>query len=82
MQQSTRSVIQFYGSFKHCGAYSLILEYADKGTLEQYFQTTERPSNGPDIRKFWKSILQLAKALSRIHEVEAADPGDPEIFHG
>lgn len=81
-QRSTRSVIQFYGSFKHCGAYSLILEYADKGTLEQYFQTTERPSNGPDIRKFWKSILQLTKALSRIHEVEAADPGDPEIFYG
>ncbi|OCL10566.1 kinase-like protein [Glonium stellatum] len=82
MQQSTRSVIQFYGSFKHRGTYNLILEYADKGTLEQYFETTERPSSGPEIRKFWESILQLAKGLSRIHEVEATDPNDSEVVHG
>ena len=82
VQRSTRSVIQFYGSFKHRGAYNLILEYADKGTLEQYFETAQQPASGPDIREFWYSILQLTKALSRIHEVEVRDLNDLETVYG
>ena len=60
----------------------MLLEYADKGNLEEYFQRTQPPSTGEDIVKFWRSLFNVLKALSRIHEVRRTSATGPQIFQG
>lgn len=48
---------------------NIILEYADKGSLEDYFRNESAPSRGVDIIKFWESMFQLIKGLKAIHSV-------------
>src|SRR5436305_11627172 len=61
------SIISFYGSYKHGDDYNILLEFADKGSLEEYFLKETPPSRGEDIIKFWDRLFQLIKALRAIH---------------
>jgi len=63
----SESIIRFHGSYTHGDSYNLLLEFADKGSLEEYFQKQTPPSRGGDIIKFWNSLFQLIKALKTIH---------------
>ncbi|MCJ1271366.1 hypothetical protein MMC22_011266 [Lobaria immixta] len=72
-----QSLIKFLGAYKQGDIYNILLEYADCGTLEDYFQTVSPPSLGEDIIRFWKGLLNVIKALSRIHEIER-----PNSFQG
>jgi serine/threonine protein kinase len=63
------SIIKYYGSYTHGNEFNILLEYADKGTLEEYFQTESPPSRGGDIIKFWENLFQLIKGLKAIHSV-------------
>lgn len=63
------SIIRLYGSCIHGDTLNLLLEFADKGTLEDYFKTQSPPSRGPDIVKFWEGLFQLIKALKAVHSV-------------
>src|SRR5579871_3220705 len=63
----SESIIGFYGSYKHGDDYNILLEFADKGTLEDYFQRETPPSRGDDIIKFWSRLFELIKALKAIH---------------
>ena len=76
------SIIGFYGSYVHNNTSNLILEYANEGTLEDYFRKVNPPSTGQDILHFWSGLLKILRALCRIHEVEFKDPGNPQIFQG
>lgn len=76
-------MIAFHGSFQQCGTFNVILEYADCGTLEDYFAKKYPPSSGEDIIMFWERLFNVIKALSKIHDVRppkgAVGPG---IFQG
>lgn len=48
---------------------NIILEYADKGSLEDFFRNESAPSRGIYIVKFWESMFQLIKGLKAIHSV-------------
>jgi hypothetical protein len=61
------SIISFYGSFIHGDACNILLEYADKGSLEEFYQRETPPSRGEDIIKFWDRLFQLIDALKAIH---------------
>jgi hypothetical protein len=61
------SIINFYGSYTHGDVCNIILEYADKGSLEEFYQRESPPSRGEDIIKFWDRLFQLIKALKVIH---------------
>ena len=75
-------IIGFYGSFVWAGTYNILLEYADKGTLEDYFESTERPSTGRDITNFWDGLLNILGALKAIHGTpERGSYGSP-IMNG
>lgn len=63
----SESIIRFHGSYTHGNDYNILLEFADKGSLEEYFQKQTPPSRGVDIIKFWDSLFQLIKALKAIH---------------
>lgn len=61
-------LIGFYGDYIQGVTYNLILEFADQGTLEQYFERTEPPSEEGDIIKFWKGMFGIFQALDGIHK--------------
>ena len=67
------SIIGFYGSYKHGETQNVILEYANEGTLEDYFKQHPTPCTGPEIYSFWRSLLSLNRALDGIHNLAYKD---------
>jgi len=63
------SIIKFYGSYIHRDEFNVLLEFADKGSLEEYFQRESPPSQSADIIQFWEGLFQLIKGLKTIHSV-------------
>jgi serine/threonine protein kinase len=80
---SDPNIIHFYGSFIQNSTYNVILDFADRGTLEEYFQTVLPPNSGRDIEHFWASLCGILKALIHIHEVDRQNTlSGPQIFQG
>ncbi|EPE26730.1 Protein kinase-like (PK-like) [Glarea lozoyensis ATCC 20868] len=75
-------LIAFYGSYIHKGTYNVILEYADQGSLENYFQRTSPPWKSNDIINFWTSLFGILKALECIHMTGLYSKGEVEILNG
>ncbi|KAH8815557.1 hypothetical protein F5884DRAFT_182287 [Xylogone sp. PMI_703] len=67
--RSVDGVIKFYGSYSHGDECNILLEYADKGSLEEYFKTQNPPSKAIDIIKFWERLFQLVRGLKGLHAV-------------
>ncbi|KAK5720388.1 hypothetical protein LTR17_015025 [Elasticomyces elasticus] len=63
----TESLLRYYGTYTYEGMYHVILEYADVGTLEEYFKTVPIPTEGKDIIALWRGVFALADAVFRIH---------------
>lgn len=80
------SLIQFLGSYTyHDDHHSIILEYADKGTLEDYFRTVQPPKDGAAILSFWRALSRVLLALHQIHEdgeERSPVPSDDPFFRG
>jgi serine/threonine protein kinase len=66
-------IIGYYGGYIHGEGYHILLEYADKGTLKDYFDIVPPPDNGQDILKFWECMFELAIALRDTHKVKVTD---------
>lgn len=77
-----KNVIGFYGSYEQNGLYSILLEYADVGTLEDYLQRTSSPTTGNDIYLFWRSLFNVINGLRSIHDVQGKDESDPQVLAG
>ncbi|KAF2764907.1 kinase-like protein [Teratosphaeria nubilosa] len=78
------TMIGYYGSYIYRETYNIILEYANEGTFEHYMQKRQPPSEGDDIIAFWRSLLDVSKALSRLHEqsLDETDYGRRSILQG
>ncbi|KAI6246710.1 hypothetical protein HI914_04862 [Erysiphe necator] len=63
-------ILKFFGSFEYRGQSHILLEFADKGTLIDFFKTEAPPTRGDQIIDFWENILQLTKGLKAIHSVK------------
>ncbi|KAK4894202.1 hypothetical protein LTR27_007570 [Elasticomyces elasticus] len=61
------NLLLYHGAYVYEHAYHVILEYADVGTLEDYFQKMTPPTDGADILAFWQATFGLAEALDRVH---------------
>ena len=68
------NIVSFYGSFVRDQTYNIILEYADKATLE-VLMSKAPPDNGEDILILWKRLFALFEGLGRIHNVDKQDEG-------
>ncbi|KAF7512559.1 hypothetical protein GJ744_000820 [Endocarpon pusillum] len=77
-----KSIISFFGSYEQDDTYNILLEYADRGTLEDYLQRTPPPTTGSDIYKFWSALFNVIKALVSIHNVQGENPSDPPVLRG
>lgn len=62
-------IVRYYGSFVQNDRYTLILEYADYGTLLEYFNSRPHPSTSSERRTFWVAFFGLLLALEKIHEL-------------
>ncbi|KAL9083192.1 MAG: hypothetical protein Q9165_008635 [Trypethelium subeluteriae] len=71
------ALVQFFGSLEQGDAYHIILEYANKGTLEQYWQNVAQPREPKDIGSSWENILSLVRAMQGIHNIVCR----PEASH-
>jgi serine/threonine protein kinase len=67
--KSTDSIIKFYGSYIHGDEFNILLQYGDRGSLEEYFKRETPPSRGLDIIKFWEAMFKLIEGLKVIHSV-------------
>lgn len=63
------SITNFYGSYIQGDFCYVLLQFPDKGSLEDYFQNEAPPSRGVDIVKFWGRMFQLIRGLKTIHSV-------------
>ncbi|KAL1310564.1 hypothetical protein AAFC00_000843 [Neodothiora populina] len=62
-------IVEFFAGFTHGGTYNVILEFAEPGTLEDYFQTTMPPRDEMNITSFWRNfLLALSATVSMVHE--------------
>ncbi|KAL8837659.1 MAG: hypothetical protein Q9176_005576 [Flavoplaca citrina] len=61
------NIIAFYGSFIRGGTYNIILEYADRGTLDDYMKNTPEPKTVIEIISFWGNFLASMGGLVQIH---------------
>jgi hypothetical protein len=66
-------LIQFLGNYRQGDTYNILLEYADRGTLEDFFKKEQPPKLGRDVVTFWSRLFNVLKALSRIHETDRPD---------
>ncbi|KAF2139612.1 uncharacterized protein K452DRAFT_320254 [Aplosporella prunicola CBS 121167] len=79
----SENLIKFYGSFIYNDTYNLILENANGGSLEDYFQKVTPPSTEEDILAFWKRLLGPVTALLEVHNGGSGDDAaKAPVFQG
>lgn len=61
----------------HDDMYTLILEDPDRGTLNDFMNTSAPPLTGEDVTRMWEELLKLHLALHNIHSISA--PYAPEV---
>ncbi|KAI1623066.1 hypothetical protein EDD37DRAFT_651254 [Exophiala viscosa] len=74
-------VIGFFGSFRQGKTFNTLIEYASGGTLEDFLQKNDPPTDAEDIHKLWSAIFELTKAIQSIHSL-SQDEGGPPILQG
>lgn len=74
-QGKNTGIIRFHGSFTRGDEHHVLLEYADKGTLEEYFQNEIPPVDPEEIINFWEALFKILDALSRIHRANTDGAG-------
>lgn len=70
LQNRSPKVIGFYTAFKQGNEYNALLEYADRGSLEDFMKSTEPPATMKDVLGLWKEILELLRGLKDLHQGE------------
>lgn len=85
-EPAINNIIAFFGGFVQNDTYHILLEYAEHGTLDEFFQTRPQLPSGQDLIPLWESMAKLLTAVSTIHEIpsspELAGEADKFIFRG
>ncbi|EGY21273.1 uncharacterized protein VDAG_02797 [Verticillium dahliae VdLs.17] len=68
-------VLKCYGIFRsysslpsHPYRFNILLEYADRGTLQDWYASARQPRSPVHIKSFWKSLAQILIALQALHQ--------------
>ncbi|KAK8079737.1 hypothetical protein PG997_007555 [Apiospora hydei] len=67
MRQGSQAIIRCYDWFEQAGKYTIILEYAELGSLLDYWDSTHEPTSPKDIDTLWTCFFELLKGLAVIH---------------
>lgn len=79
--QPPANIVGFYKAFRQNDSYHIVLQYANVGTLEDYFEKCERPTLGRDILDLWTSLFRLNEAVDWIHTSRSPQGGDNTEQH-
>jgi serine/threonine protein kinase len=82
LQADRRQIITYYGKFTHMNTYNIIIEKADIGSLEDYFQMYEPPYLSEDIKNFWYNLFEVLNALHCIHHLGGSGSENLKGFKG
>ncbi len=72
------SIIDCLGSFEYKGTFSIILDYADLGNLDDYFRYSA-PTGAEHIFNVWKSFLHLIHAICEIHNIKPPEDNENDV---
>ena len=75
-------LIGYYGSFVDKYSYNIILEYADRGSLETFMRETDAPSTARDMVMFWDRLCNIMHGLAHIHDVPSDIDSRPPVMIG
>ena len=75
-------IIAYYGGFIHGNSYNIVLEYADKGTLETFMRITEPPLSVEHTLLFWNRLFDVSHGIMTIHNVMGDDRSAARFFNG
>ncbi|CAG8948909.1 hypothetical protein HYFRA_00002035 [Hymenoscyphus fraxineus] len=64
---SDAHIVRYFGSFKRGNSLNVLLEYADKGTLDEFFEKQHHPTSGLKIIRFWEEMFKITRALAKLH---------------
>ena len=79
--QSPPHIIEYLGSYDQDDVRYILLEYADIGTLDDYFRKTPPPTSERDITDFFAGLFALIKGLCRVHQLEESFVGYGKILN-
>ncbi len=73
LQGKCEHIVECLGSFKQIQSnkYTIILEYADGGTLLELFKEDKAPLKHQDRVQFWGKLFDLLIGLQRIHGLQS-----------
>lgn len=75
--------IGFHGAFIQNKSFNILLQYANIGTLEDYFLKATPPKHQNDILTLWRNLFRLADAVVDIHGLpQSSAPEQLRIFQG
>src|SRR5947207_15090771 len=62
------NIVGFHKAFKQNDSLNIILQYANVGTLEDYFKKVTSPQLGHEILGVWRRLAGLNIAIAGIHK--------------
>src|ERR1700679_361555 len=72
-RRPSQHIVQCMGSYVQGNNYNLILEYANRGSLKEYLQSSSPPCSAPNLLHFWNSMVGLLEGLHQIHNTSLID---------
>lgn len=75
-------ILKCLGTFRYASgprpgeyAYSIVLEYADRGSLLDFYHSIRQPRTPQDKEQFWKSLIMFLVGLEKMHAENAGEHG-------
>ncbi|KAK0673583.1 hypothetical protein QBC41DRAFT_311103 [Cercophora samala] len=62
--------LKYYGSFRQGSWGYLLLEYADEGSLEQFYTKNNTPHDSSEMHDLWVAMFSLLDGLSILHYLD------------
>ena len=75
-------IVAYYGSFFDHYTYNIILEYADRGNLATFMESTPEPSSHEDNIEFWDRLCRITHGLAHIHGLERNTKSGSSVLLG
>jgi serine/threonine protein kinase len=78
--RSCPAVVDFHGSFEHGETHYIVLEYADKGSLQNFFATEQPPTKAKEVLAFWERFFELCRALMFVHDTQTPRKSQENMY--
>ncbi|KAK7952722.1 uncharacterized protein PG986_008450 [Apiospora aurea] len=67
-----KNIVNYYGSFQWYSEtgdhyFTIILEFAEEGSLYDLYKSNDPPTSSEEIRKFWKGLVGLVEGVEALH---------------